>query len=69
MDGGKLYLNLKMDSGNLVFAPLAAAEERAAVATPAPALIAPAGSAQIIGPTWQWTRFQDATERIYRRPT
>jgi heat shock protein HslJ len=75
MDGGKLYLNLKMDSGNMVFAPLAGGEDRVVEATPVPtpepvvveptpAPVAASGhAALIIGPTWEWTGFQDATER------
>jgi heat shock protein HslJ len=68
MDGGLLYLNLKIDSGNMVFAPLAVAEERQPEPTPAPAAEAPApaatgSAAAIVGPTWQWTGFQDEAER------
>ncbi len=66
MDDGKLYLNLKMDSGNLVFTPLLAAVDRAPelTPTPAPALSAQADGALIIGPTWQWAEFQSNTERF-----
>jgi heat shock protein HslJ len=73
IDGGQLYLNLMIDSGNLVFAPLTVAEERVTEPTPAPTpaptaepaatAVTPAGAALIVGPTWEWTGYLDAAER------
>jgi putative lipoprotein len=44
----QLFLNLPVDSGNLVFEPAASADTDTATNTP-----------ELVGPTWQWVEFQD----------
>ena len=70
-------LTLSMDDGVMVFQALAGVEQQTVEAaptpapTPVPAEPAPAptaapaaaGAPPIVGPTWQWVGFQDATER------
>jgi heat shock protein HslJ len=51
---GLLNLNLKTDSGNMVFAPLAGASEAGAAGT----------EASLVGPTWQWVETQTPIEKI-----
>jgi heat shock protein HslJ len=65
IDGGQLYLNLKMDSGNMVFTPLAGEEAQEAEPTPAPtaAPVAAGQTTPIVGPTWEWAGYVDAAER------
>jgi heat shock protein HslJ len=66
IDGGQLFLNLRLDSGNVVFAPLAVetAHEAEPTPTPTPAPSAAAGQATaIVGSTWEWAGYVDAVER------
>jgi heat shock protein HslJ len=63
IDGGQLFLNLKMDSGNMVFAPLAVETAHEAEPTPTPAPAAAGQATAIVGPTWEWAGYLDAVER------